>query len=352
MIKVKNLFLKYRNSNFQIGPNLTMEIESGEFVGIVGESGCGKSTLAKILIGLINQSELENFGIDQLNGELNIATNEIDENINYLDTTYKNLINMRKKVQMIFQNPRSSLNLNMPVLDTLMESINLSKPNINKKEKLKLIYQILIDVDFIQSNIKYDDFLNLDRILLKNGKLSGGERRRVSIAKAMIMEPDIIIADEPLASLDASIKNEILNYFISYWKKRKESNNPVTFIIISHDMNVINSSCQRVIVMYGDHINKRGEIIEEFKAPFKFKLERNLNSHPYTKELIEAALYFKTKKEFNSSKEDQSLIVFREPNAGCSFGAICPEKTVECEQDMVLKEIESGHLSSCIKQYE
>ena len=107
-------------------------------------------------------------------------------------------------------------------------------------------------------------------MIASNGSLSGGERRRVSIAKVMCMNPSIIIADEPLASLDASIKLDILNYLIDEWKTRKDSKNPLTLILISHDVGVVSNVCNKVVVMYGDLIEY----------------------HSYTNELITASKYF------------------------------------------------------------
>jgi ABC-type glutathione transport system ATPase component len=226
-----------------------------------GESGCGKSTMGKVLIGLINQKEKENFGVDKLSGYLNF--NMINNEIDYLDTTYKELTALRKNVQMVFQNPRSALNLKMPVIKTLLESAKIGNPKMSKEELLKIIYDKVIKTEFLHKKVKFEDFTNESKMLARNGSLSGGERRRVCIAKVMCMNPDLIVADEPLASLDASIKNNILQYFIKEWNDRKKTDNPLTLILISHDIGVVSNVCNRVIIMYGDLINKRGDIIDE-----------------------------------------------------------------------------------------
>ena len=292
VIELKDLNLVYNSSGFQIGPKFNLAIQQGDFVGLVGESGCGKSSLGKVLIGLINQDERENFGIRSLSGDLNFHMPLNKKGINYLDTSYKNLQELRRDVQMIFQNPRSALNLKMPVISTLMEAAKIGNPNLDKAGLLKIIYEKVIRTQFLNSNVSFDDFLKDKKILASNGSLSGGERRRVSIAKVMCMNPSIIIADEPLASLDASIKLDILNYIKEEWKERQKSNNPLTLILISHDIGVVSNVCNRVIIMFGDLINKNGKIVEEFNAPRKFKLEVNKNYHEYTNELIEASKYF------------------------------------------------------------
>ncbi len=291
-VELKNFHLKYKSSGFEIGPDFNLSIEKGDFLGLVGESGCGKSTIGKVLIGLINHEEKENFGILSLNGKL--LFDHMDNDKNYLDASYSQLRILRKDVQMIFQNPRSALNLKMPVINTLLEAAKIGNPGLTKKELLEIIYDKVIKTQFLHPNVKFEDFLNDKKIMSSNGYLSGGERRRVSIAKVMCMKPSIIIADEPLASLDASIKLDILNYLVDEWKKRKDSSNPLTLILISHDVGVVSNVCNKVVVMYGDLISKKGNIVEEFIHPRKFELKINKKNHSYTNELISASKYFST----------------------------------------------------------
>ena len=289
-IELKNFHLKYNSSGFEIGPDFNMTIESGDFLGLVGESGCGKSSIGKVLIALINQSEKDSFGVSSLKGEL--LFKHMNNDLNYLDANYKELTKLRKNVQMIFQNPRSALNLKMPVISTLMEAAKIGNPTFSKEQLLKIIYEKVIKTQFLNRNVKYEDFLSQNKIIASNGSLSGGERRRVSIAKVMCMNPSIIIADEPLASLDASIKLDILNYLIDEWKIRKNTKNPLTLVLISHDVGVVSNVCNKVIVMYGDLMSKKGEIVEEFNPPRKFELELSNENHAYTNELISASKYF------------------------------------------------------------
>ena len=291
-IELKNFHLKYKSSGFEIGPDFNFSIEEGDFLGLVGESGCGKSSIGKVLIGLINHEEKDNFGVSNLSGTLKF--NHMKNDLDYFCASYSQLRILRKNVQMIFQNPRSALNLKMPVINTLLESAKIGNPGINKDNLLKIIYDKVIKTQFLNPNIPFKDFLNDKKILSSNGSLSGGERRRISIAKVMCMNPSIIIADEPLASLDASIKLDILNYLIDEWKSRRNTKNPLTLVLISHDVGVVSNVCNKVIVMYGDLLSKRGDIVEEFTHPRKFKLENSKKYHSYTNELISASKYFST----------------------------------------------------------
>lgn len=352
ILKLTNFYLKYKLSEFSIGPNFNLNINVGDLIGIVGESGCGKSTIGKVLIGLINQSESGNFGLSNLDGALQLQLNGISNQTNFLDTNFNKLCNLRKKVQMIFQNPRSSLNLKMPVINMLYESAKIGNPKLRKNELKSIIYDKVIKSGLLRRNVSIEEFEKEKIMLALNGKLSGGERRRVSIAKVMVMNPEIIIADEPLASLDASLKLNVLQYLIDEWKERKNTSNPLTLIMISHDISVISKACNRVIVMYGDHINKRGDIVEEFKFPDTFNYLEERQYHPYTSQLISAARYFKDANSNYSKTDNQFDLKDPDPSTGCVYGAYCSLKTIECEKDFKLSIVNKkpGHYSSCIKQ--
>ena len=156
-LELKDFHLKYDSSGFEIGPNFNLSIDKGDFLGLVGESGCGKSSIGKVLIGLINQEEKDNFGVSSLNGELFFK--HMNNQTNYLDTSYSELRILRKDVQMIFQNPRSALNLKMPVINTLLESAKIGNPDLSKKELLKIIYDKVIKTQFLHPRVNFEDFL-------------------------------------------------------------------------------------------------------------------------------------------------------------------------------------------------
>ena len=351
VLSLENLHLIYDKSRFCIGPDFSLAIRKGELLGVVGESGCGKSTLGKILIGLINKSDSHHFGVRQVEGQLNMNIDGLDKSINYLHTSYKILSLMRKKVQMIFQIPRSALNLKMPVINMLHETSRLGNPSFNKSDRKKIIYDTLIGTGFIDSSVPFDGFENQKLVQSVCGDLSGGERRRISIAKSMVMNPDVLIADEPLSSLDASLKASVLQYLIRMWEKRKDTENPLTMVLISHDIGTISRICSRVIIMYGDHINKRGDIVEDFSYPSNFDYLSEGSYHPYTKNLISAAKYFR---EHEEQDEDDNIQLDKKltPNQGCVYGSVCSDKSKECEDSPQYKEIinDKGHFTTCVKQ--
>lgn len=349
ILSLSDFYLKYKSSGFTIGPEFNLEVEKGEFLGLVGESGCGKSTLGKVLIGLINDREKNSLGLEEVRGRLELKMPGF-EAIDHLNTRFSNLQKFRKKVQMIFQNPRSALNLKMPVFQTLMESARTGNPGLNKMQLSDIIYKRSREVDYLPRDIPRQDFTHHKKMQILNGHLSGGERRRISIAKVMCMNPDIVIADEPLSSLDASIKLNVLNYLINEWKARLTTDNPLTMILISHDIGVVSRICTRVVIMYGDLIVERGEVIEEFRRPAKFDYEAGGEFHPYTKELIAAAKYFQDDiySEQIEPEDCQKEIV----TDGCVYYNNCPDSSDECREKGLPTEkpTASGHFSSCLKQ--
>lgn len=288
---IHNLDLVFGNDKFHLENIDDILIKSGEILGILGESGCGKSTLGKCLIGLINYRDKERFSVTKL------GTDKVESSIkfplydnifregNLLKGSKKELQKYRRKVQMIFQNPRSALNLNMPVHSILKEAIKLDRPDIGKALLNEKIAAIAKKFD-IGGN-------NWDRIKSSKPKdLSGGERRRLGIAKVFATNPDVIIADEPVASLDVSVRGKILKTIIDEWEnrykqwERGERDQPLTIILITHDYNLIQKMCHRTMVLYGDIHIKRGTVIEIFKNDDIPK-----NNHPYTEDLRRDAQY-------------------------------------------------------------
>lgn len=210
---------------------VTMEIARGETFGIVGESGCGKTTLGKIFLGILKPDS----------GEVRMAA---------------------KRVQAIFQDPRSSLDPRMKVFDILAEGLLL------KGESHGAIKRKTADV--------------LDLVKLPKGSLSkyphqfsGGERQRIAIGRAVLTEPELMVCDEPVSSLDVGIQLQILNLLKDIQKRLS-----VTYLFISHDMRVVKFMCDRVAVM------RAGRIVEEGSAG---KIYSN-PAHPYTKLLLDSIL--------------------------------------------------------------
>ena len=229
LIEIKNLVKIYKDEKSFLSPKkpphlvldcVNLDIEKGKIISLVGESGCGKSTLENCILKLIDIDE----GQILYDGE------------NILNFNKKETFNYRKKIQMIFQNPYSSLNPKMRIFDTLIE------PKIfkNKKQNLERIEEIISLV-----GINYDDLKKYPH------EFSGGQRQRIAIARALILKPEFIVADEPVSALDVSICAQIINLLIDLKEKLN-----LTILFISHDLNLVKYLSDKIAVM------NKGKIVE------------------------------------------------------------------------------------------
>ena len=251
LLEIKNLSIEYKSikdgesSTLTAVKNVSMKIHQGEIYALAGESGCGKSTLAKAITKLVPIKS----------GDI------IFEGKSILNQTKDDKKNYPKLVQMVFQNPYSSLNPKMKIGDTLREPLDINT-KLSKSEKAKLISEILEDVG-LQENC-----LNL-----YPHEFSGGQRQRIAIARALVLKPKLLIADEPVSALDASIQAQIINLLKELKNKRD-----LTILFISHDMNVIKYLADRVGIMYF------GSLIEENYTQTLCKYPKE----EYTKKLLNA----------------------------------------------------------------
>ncbi len=249
LISIKNLEKTYKTEESFLSPkkdsalvlkNINLDIKKGEIVSLVGESGCGKSTLANCILKLITPEK----------GEIYF------ENQNILKLDKKETFEYRKKIQMIFQNPYSSLNPKMKIKDTLLEPLIIHKEK-NKKERIDEIIEL---VGISKADLeKYPH------------EFSGGQRQRIAIARALILKPKFIVADEPVSALDVSICASIVNLLIDLRKKLN-----LTILFISHDLNLVRYLSDKIAVM------NKGEIVE-------FRETQQLFDNPldeYTKFLL------------------------------------------------------------------
>jgi len=252
-LKLQDKFTLKRKETLKVLDNVSIDIYPNETLGLVGESGCGKTTLAKCILRLID----------------NVEGTILFENQNLMDLSGSSLRKIRKDMQMIFQNPYSSFNQNMKIYDILAESVKLSKSfykNTNNYSLNEEILKLCKSVNFRE-----------DKLDLYPFKLSGGERRRISVARILTLKPKFLIADEPVAALDVSIKSQIINLLLGLQKKYK-----MTYLIISHDIGLIKCMSDRIAVMF------MGRIVEVGNNR-QFRIGRCL--HPYTEELLEASDY-------------------------------------------------------------
>jgi oligopeptide/dipeptide ABC transporter ATP-binding protein len=256
---VRDLFsavLKKERRLFWVLRHISFQLKRGEIFGLIGESGCGKTTLAKVLVGLIPYIDT---------GKVLFSNNPKPVQ-SYSDTELRDF---RKQVQMIFQNPDVSLNPRIKVASSLKEALEVNyKGDQRSKEELE------------EEIIRYLEMvcLNADDREKFPGELSGGEKRRLCIARAMAVKPDLVVADEPFTGLDISLRNQIVELMLAGHRR-----DLTTFFFISHDISTIGYLTSRMAVMYLGRIVEMGSS-KELLTPAKTK-------HPYTHGLLAASQY-------------------------------------------------------------
>ncbi|HDD0208829.1 TPA: ABC transporter ATP-binding protein [Staphylococcus aureus] len=250
LVEIKNLtkiFNKNKNNEIKAIDDVSIKINKGEALGIVGESGCGKSTFGKSIIRLLEVPEETIFFEGK---DINKITSRRDS------------LNLNKRIQMIFQDPYASLNPRLKVMDIVGEGIDIHKLAENKAERNEKIYKLLELVG-----------LNKEHANRYPHEFSGGQRQRIGIARALSVEPDLIIADEPISALDVSIQAQIINIIKKLQKERN-----TTLLFIAHDLSMVKYVSDRIAVMH------KGKIVEIASSE---RLYQN-PLHNYTKSLISA----------------------------------------------------------------
>ena len=294
LLKINNLYVEYHSKKGVLGGKITihavngvsLDIYKGEIIAIAGESGCGKSTLAKSLIQLEPVKSGEIF----FEGENTLSLNK------------NALKNFRKKAQMVFQNPYASLNPKMKIIDILKEPLE-----INTDYTIEKIYET------VKEKIK---LVGLDENCLElyPHEFSGGQRQRIAIARALMLNPEFILADEPVSALDVSIQAQVINLI-------KELNQKlgITFLLITHDMSVIKYLADRVAVMYLGEIVETGKTEDIFASPL----------HPYTKALLNSVPQINKTSKKSLLKGD--LPSPADLPEGCKFHTRCPHVMEKCK---------------------
>jgi len=289
---------------------VSLTVAKGEVLALVGESGCGKSTLALTLLGLERPTS----------GHITIAGQEIS-NLNN-----KGLRTARRHIQMIFQDPYESLNPMMTIGDIVAEPLVVHKLARDKKEREALVIRALEDAGLKPA----DNFIH--RL---PHELSGGQRQRVVIAGALVLEPDVLLADEPVSMLDVSIRAEILNLLVELRQSRG-----ISILLITHDLGTVGYIADRIAVMYLGRIVEHGPSLQILQNP----------QHPYTKALLSVVPVP------NPRQRRQRIILQGEtPNpinlpSGCRFHPRCPIAQPHCREiDPQLRLIPAGHEVACLE---
>ncbi|MBQ3211520.1 MAG: dipeptide ABC transporter ATP-binding protein [Oscillospiraceae bacterium] len=313
LIEVKDL-KQYFNINmgmFRTKPlkavdGVSFHINKGETLGLVGESGCGKTTVGRTLLHLYKPTAGEIY----YKGKLLKSKEDINE--------------FRKKATMVFQDPYSSLNPRMTVADIIGEPLDIQKLTSSAKEREERILELMGHVG-----------LNSEHAARYAHEFSGGQRQRIGIARALAVNPDFIVCDEPVSALDVSIQAQVINMFAELQEKLG-----LTYLFIAHDLLVIRHVSDRIAVMYLGKMVELADADEIYNHPL----------HPYSKSLLSAVPVPDPK----IARANKRIVLTGDiPSplnapSGCPFRTRCPYASEQCAQEMPeFREVSKGHFVAC-----
>lgn len=316
ILEVKSLFKYFsvkqsilrRVDNFvKAIDDVTFTLKRGEVLAVVGESGCGKTTIARTLIGLEEPTK----------GEILFNDKKVGQGIS--------LKQLRKHAQMVFQDPYESLNPRSTIYEIVEEPLVVHKIGNTHEEREQLVRAALEDAGLRPVEDYYTRYPH---------ELSGGQRQRVVIAAAMVLEPELLIADEPVSMLDVSIRAEILNLLRELRQKRG-----ISIVFITHDLSTVAYFADRIAVMYLGRIVETGLTSEVLKSP----------QHPYTKALLSVVPVPNPR-----LRRERVILQGETPNAanipsGCRFHPRCPAAIESCKQnDPAFVQVSENHKAACL----
>ncbi|MFZ3589983.1 ABC transporter ATP-binding protein [Bacillus sp. DJP31] len=285
---------------------VSFTLEKGETLGVVGESGCGKSSLGRSILRLVEPTA----------GEIKFKGTDISS------FTRKQMKELRRDMQIVFQDPFASLNPRNTIRTILEAPLKIHSIG-NRDERMNIIERLVEKI-----GIRKDQLDNYPH------EFSGGQRQRIGIARALTLNPELIIADEPVSALDVSVQSQVLNLLVDL---QKEFN--LSYIFISHDLSVVQHISDRVAVMYLGKVVELADVDSLYNTPL----------HPYTKSLLSAL-------PIPDPSIKRSRIILQgdlpspiNPPSGCAFHTRCPVATAACKTEIPqLREMEMNHWASCI----
>lgn len=308
IVEVKNLkkYFQVKNGLLHAVDDVNFVIPKGTTMGLVGESGCGKSTIGRLILRLTEATE----------GEILFEGQDIRK------LNKKDMRQMRQKIQMVFQDPYASLDGRKSVFESIAEPLIVQKVYTQKSDLEKRVYELM-------------ETAGLAKRLVNSypHELDGGRRQRVGIARALALNPDFIVLDEPVSALDVSIQAQVLNLM-----EELQQRFGLTYLFISHDLSVVKHISDQIAVMYLGQIVETASSKELFARPL----------HPYTQALLSAV-------PIPSIDYQQERIVLEgdvpspiNPGKGCRFAGRCRYCQEKCRQEApVLKDQGNGHMAAC-----
>ncbi|MGJ9458178.1 ABC transporter ATP-binding protein [Oceanobacillus sp. CF4.6] len=305
---LKKYFEMGKGEVLQAVNDVSFHVNRGETFGLVGESGCGKSTIGRTILGLYKKTD----------GDV------IFDNENVHDLNEKERFKFYRKMQMIFQDPYASLNPRSTVREVISEPMEVHKLYKTKKEVTERVYELLEEVG-----------LNREHANRYPHEFSGGQRQRIGIARALALNPDFIIADEPISALDVSVQAQVVNLM-----KQLQEDKGLTFLFIAHDLSMVKQFSDRIGVMYLGNMVELTDSAELYEKPL----------HPYTQALLSAIPI----PDPDIEEKRERIILEGElpspinPPSGCVFRTRCPMAMEVCSQiQPVWQEVEQGHFVAC-----
>ncbi|NLT41027.1 MAG: ATP-binding cassette domain-containing protein [Clostridiales bacterium] len=308
LLEVKDLKKYFKTSNGFLhavdGVNFTLD--EGKTLGVVGESGCGKSTLGRTILHLI----------DSTGGKIYFEGKDVT------DPSRRQLSELRRKMQIIFQDPFSSINPRMSVSETIMEPLQL-RGGLRKQEIVERTKELMATVGLAERFWRTYPH-----------ELDGGRRQRIGIARALALNPKFIVCDEPVSALDVSIQAQILNLMLDLQEQRG-----LTYMFVTHDLSVVKYISDDILVMY------LGQVVEKAESDELFRM----TLHPYSKALLSAI------PEPNPHSQRKLISIKGEitspinPKPGCRFMARCPYVADRCKEPQILEEVMPNHFVACCR---